>query len=248
MDSSHRQRHSQVSPVLILQFMDNDAPAYLGTWLDQRGISRDLRLATSSGGFPQGIEGYSALALLGGSMSANDDLPFLRTAQSLIEQAMQRDIPVLGHCLGGQLMARTLGARVAASPAPEVGWHPMQRIDSSSSREWLGDATTHEVFHWHYEAFDLPPGSQRLSWSEQCPNQAFVIGAHLGLQFHVEVDAAKIALWLTHRDDQYEQSQQLFETVHRAERIRRDTARCLAGQHLLADRIYRRWVQAAGVT
>lgn len=235
-----------MKPVLILQFMDNDAPAYLGTWLDQRGLSRDLRLATSSGGFPERIDGYSALALLGGGMSANDDLPFLRTAQSLIEQAMRVDIPVLGHCLGGQLMARTLGARVAASPAPEVGWHRMQRIDSSSSREWFGDATSHEVFHWHYEAFDLPVGTQRLSSSGQCPNQAFAVGPHLGLQFHVEVDAAKIALWLTHHDCQYEQAQQVFETVHRARRIRQDTARCLAGQHRLADRIYGRWVQAAG--
>jgi GMP synthase (glutamine-hydrolysing) len=234
-----------MNPVLILQFMDNDAPAYLGTWLDQRGITSDLRLAIASDGFPESIDGYSALALLGGGMSANDDLPFLRTAQRLIDQAMRVGIPVLGHCLGGQLMARTLGARVAASPMPEVGWHRMQRIDSSSSREWFGDADTHEVFHWHYEAFDLPAGSQRLSSSEQCPNQAFAIGPHLGLQFHVEVDAAKIVLWLTHHDRQYEQAQQVFKTVHGAERIRQDTARYLAGQRRLADRIYGRWAQAA---
>jgi GMP synthase-like glutamine amidotransferase len=236
-----------MNPVLILQFMENDAPAYLGTWLVQHGITSDLRLATAMGGFPERIDGYSALALLGGSMSANDDLPFLRSAQSLIEQAMQRDIPVLGHCLGGQLMARTLGARVDASPAPEVGWHRMQCVDSSSSRQWLGPAATHEVFHWHYEAFDLPAGSQRLAASEHCPNQAFAIGPHLGLQFHVEVDAAKVGLWLTHHDTQYEQAQHKFDTVHRAERIRRDTGRCLVEQHRLADRIYGRWTGAAGL-
>ena len=236
-----------MSPVLILQFMENDAPAYLGTWLVHRGIANDLRLATAVGGFPERIDGYAALALLGGSMSANDDLPFLRSAQSLIDQAMQRDIPVLGHCLGGQLMARTLGARVAASPAPEVGWHRMQCVDSSSSRQWLGFVATHEVFHWHYEAFDLPAGSQRLATSEHCPNQAFAIGPHLGLQFHVEVDAAKIELWLTHHDTQYEQAQREFDTVHRGERIRRDTSRCLVEQHRLADHIYGRWAGAAGL-
>ena len=236
-----------MNPVLILQFMDNDAPAYLGTWLRQRGITNDLRLPTSSGGFPERIDGYSALALLGGSMSANDDLPFLRTAQSLIGQAMQHNIPVLGHCLGGQLMARTLGARVAASPAPEVGWHRMQCIDSPLSRQWLGQAATHDVFHWHYEAFDLPVGSLRLAASEHCPNQAFAIGPHLGMQFHVEVDAAKIELWLTHRDDQYEQSQREFDTIHRRERVRRDTARCLAGQQQVADRIYAHWMGVAGL-
>ncbi len=236
-----------MNPVLILQFIDNDAPAYLGTWLAQRGITSDLRLATATGGFPERIDGYSALALLGGSMSANDDLPFLRSAQGLIDQAMQRDIPVLGHCLGGQLMARTLGARVAASPAPEVGWHRMQCVDSPSSRQWLGPAATHEVFHWHYEAFDLPPGALRLAASEHCPNQAFAIGPHLGLQFHVEVDAAKVESWLSHHDAQYAQAQHEFDTVHRAERIRRDTNRCLAEQQQLADRIYGCWARAAAL-
>ena len=234
-----------MKPVLILQFMANDAPAYLGTWLHQRGIASDLRLAASDSGFPERIDGYSALALLGGSMSANDDLPFLRTAQSLIDQAMRGDIPVLGHCLGGQLMARTLGARVAASPAPEVGWHRMRRIDFPLSSEWLGRETVHDVFHWHYEAFDLPPESQQLAASEHCPNQAFAVGPHLGLQFHVEVDAAKVELWLTHHDAQYEQSQLEFDTIHRPARIRHDTARYLGEQQRLADRIYGRWAALA---
>lgn len=236
-----------MSPVLILQFMENDAPAYLGTWLAEHGIASDLRLATASGGFPQRIDGYSALALLGGAMSANDDLPFLRTAQSLIDQAMQRDIPVLGHCLGGQLMARTLGARVAASPAPEVGWHRMDCVDSPLAHECLGQSGSCEVFHWHYEAFDLPTGAQRLAASEHCPNQAFAIGPHLGLQFHVEVDAAKIESWLSHHDTEYEQARREFDTVHDVERVRRDTTRCLGGQQRLADCIYGRWAGTSGL-
>ena len=233
-------------PVLILQFIDNDAPAYLGTWLARRGVASELRLATSSMGFPDRIEGYSALALLGGGMSANDDLPFLRTAQRLIEQAMQRDVPVLGHCLGGQLMARTLGAQVSASPYPEVGWHQIRCLDSAARNDWFGSAAVHEVFQWHYEAFDLPAGSQQLATSPQCPNQAFAIGTHLALQFHVEVDAAKVEAWLTERDALYEQAQSRSETVHRAQRIREDTARCLQAQQHLADSIYRRWAEAAG--
>ena len=234
-----------MNPVLILQFMENDAPAYLGTWLFQHGITSDLRLANASGGFPQRIDGYSALALLGGGMSANDDLPFLRSAQNLIDEAMQRDIPVLGHCLGGQLMARTLGARVAASPAPEVGWHRMECIDSQLTHEWLGQTASREVFQWHYEAFDLPKGAQRLAASEHCPNQAFAIGPHLGLQFHVEVDAAKIESWLVQHDAEYEKAQHEFDTVHGVERVRRDTTRCLGAQRRLADRIYRRWAGAS---
>jgi GMP synthase (glutamine-hydrolysing) len=227
--------------VLILQFMDIDGPAYLATWLARRAIPSDVRLATPSGGFPDCIDGYAALAVLGGAMSANDDLPFLRSAQALIEQAMQHNLPVLGHCLGGQLMARALGARVARSPAPEVGWHRMQCIDSPSSRDWLGPERTHDVFHWHYEAFDLPNGAQCLATSEACPNQTFSVGHHLAMQFHVEADAAKIELWLTRRDVEYDDAQHEHETVHSRERIRRDTARCLEAQMRLADRIYARW-------
>jgi len=229
--------------VLILQFMANDGPAYLGTWLARQGIACDVRLPGA--GFPDRIEGYAALALLGGSMSVNDDLPFLRAAKRLIDRAMQRNTPVLGHCLGGQLMARMLGARVAASPAPEVGWHRMECTDSPVVREWFGEAPAHAVFHWHYEAFDLPAGAQRLASSAACPNQAFAIGPHLALQFHVEVDAAKVERWLTDRDDEYDRAQRQHGTVHRRERIRQDTQQYLGHQTDLADRIYLRWATLA---
>ncbi|HEU5296874.1 MAG TPA: type 1 glutamine amidotransferase [Burkholderiaceae bacterium] len=234
-----------MSGVLILQFMEIDGPAYLRTWLARQGVASEVRLAGD--GFPARLDGYAALALLGGGMSVNDDLPFLRTAERLIDQAIQRDKPVLGHCLGGQLMARTLGARVAASPAPEVGWHPMRCVEAPAVRDWFGAAPTHTVFHWHYEAFDLPAGAQLLASSDACPNQAFAIGPHLGLQFHVEVDAAKVDLWLSHHDDEYDQAQRVHDTVHRRERIRRDTKQCLSEQMTLADRIYARWAGAAGL-
>jgi len=231
--------------VLILQFMDNDGPAYLGTWLATRRIASDVRLATA-GAFPDRIDGYAGLALLGGAMSANDDLPFLRAACELIEQAMKHDVPVIGHCLGGQLMARTLGARVAASPKPEVGWHRMDSIDTPSARDWFGPSTLPHVFHWHYEAFDIPTGAVRLASSPHCPNQAFAIGKHLGLQFHVEVDAAKVELWLSCPDPEYELAQRDQQTVHRPERIRQETQVHLGAQQRLADRIYRRWASSAG--
>jgi len=231
-----------MASVLILQFMDDDAPAYLGSWLRGRGITADVRLAEQGLGFPECIAGYSALALLGGAMSVNDDLPYLRTAQSLVAQAIAADVPVLGHCLGGQLMARTLGARVGASPAPEVGWHRMDAIDSSACRDWLGLEPSHRVFHWHYEAFDLPAGAVPLARSANCPHQAFAIGRHLAMQFHVEVDAAKLALWLTMTDAQYQQARQRFPTVHGVGRMRGDEAACLPAQQRLADRIYARWL------
>lgn len=236
-----------MAPVLILQFMKDDAPAYLGTWLHRRGINADVRLAEGGPAFPERIDGYSALALLGGSISVNDDLSYLRVAERLIGQAMEHDVPVLGHCLGGQLMARTLGARVAASPAPEIGWQRIACADVPQRQHWFGPEPVQQVFHWHYEAFDLPAGAVALASSPACRQQAFAIGPHLALQFHVEVDAAKVDLWLSQGEAAYLDAQRRHDSVHAEQRVHDDTLRHLAAQQRLADRIYESWLRPTGL-
>jgi GMP synthase (glutamine-hydrolysing) len=186
-----------MKPVLILQHMRHDGPAYLARWLADRGLAFDRRDAASGDAFPADMSAHGALAVLGGAMSANDPLPFLRDAERLILQAMQAGIPVIGHCLGGQLMARALGARVQASPAPEIGWQPLQVLDDPVAAQWFGPPAQHHVMHWHYESFELPPGARWLATSSACPHQAFSIGPHLGMQFHIEIDEAKFCLLYT---------------------------------------------------
>jgi GMP synthase-like glutamine amidotransferase len=237
-----------MAPVLILQFMADDGPAYLGTWLRQHGIAADLCLAGGSAAFPERIDGYRALALLGGGMSVNDDLPDLRTAERLIAQAMARDIPVLGHCLGGQLMARALGAKVGPSPAPEIGWQRIECADSPERHDWFGSDDVHHVFHWHYEAFDLPAAAVSLASSPACRHQAFAVGPHLAMQFHVEVDDAKVRLWLSQAEPAYLDAQRRHASVHGEQRVRDDNARYLRAQQRLADRIYSRWLRSTNVS
>jgi GMP synthase (glutamine-hydrolysing) len=232
-----------MAAVLILQFMNDDAPAHLGTWLRRRGIDAHVCLAEGSRAFPERIDGYRALALLGGSMSVNDDLAYLRNAERLIGQAMQRGVPVLGHCLGGQLMARTLGATVAASPAPEIGWQRIACADVPERQHWFGPDPVQHVFHWHYEAFGLPVGAVSLASSPACRHQAFTIGPHLALQFHVEVDAAKVRLWLSQGEAAYLEARRVHDSVHGEQRVRDDTRRYLAAQQRLADRIYQGWLR-----
>jgi len=234
-----------MAPVLILQFMADDGPAYLGTWLRKRGIAADVCLSEGGPAFPPHIDGYRALALLGSSVSVNDGFAYLRRAEQLIGQAMARDIPVLGHCLGGQLMARSLGATVGASPAPEIGWQRIECLDSPLSRAWLGPESDHHVFHWHYEAFDLPSQAVPLASSPACPHQAFAIGMHLALQFHVEIDDAKLRRWLAHAEPAYLEAQRHHASVHGEQRVRDDAARYLRAQQRLADRIYAHWLQPA---
>ncbi len=231
-----------MKPVLVLQHMDSDGPGYLATWLREQG--RPFEVFNSGAGqeFPASMDGFGALAVLGGEMSVNDPLPSLRRAEDLIRQSMSRGLPVIGHCLGGQLMATALGARVGDSPAPEIGWQRAVVHDHPQAREWFGDVDEVTVFHWHHEAFDLPPGAVALAGSAACAHQAFAIGPHLAMQFHVEVDADKLALWSASRDPHYLQLQQSCPTVQSGADMRAMAAPALAAQQALARRLYARWL------
>lgn len=233
-----------MKPVLILQHLDADGPAYLATWLQREAQPCEIFNAQAGQAFPADIAGYSALAVLGGEMSANDPLPALRDAERLILQAMDADVPVLGHCLGAQLMARALGAAVVDSPAPEIGWHRVQLLPHADAPRWFGDDDELTVFQWHYDAFELPAGARPLARSAACPYQAFSVGSHLAMQFHVELDEPKLIAWTTAHDERFFASAAV-PTVHGSAQMRRDTARHLAAQQRLADRIYARWMRFA---
>lgn len=228
--------------VLIRQNLTPDGPGYLGRWLIEHGVPFDVFNTAAGADYPARIDGYGALALLGGEMSANDDLPSLRQAERLIVQAIDADIPVIGHCLGGQLMARALGAPVQASPAPEIGWQSLRVADTPLARGWFGDAGTLTVYHWHHESFSLPRGAELLASSEACPNQAFALGRHLAMQFHVELDASKLAVWSASVDPGFVRMQRGYATVQSGATMRAQAVTALPAQQRLADRLYRHWL------
>lgn len=231
-----------MKPVLILQHLHEDGPAYLAQWLRERGVAVDLRNTEAGDAYPASIADHAALAILGGRMSANDPLPSLREAEHLVVDAIARGRPVLGHCLGGQLMARALGARVAASPAPEIGWQRIRVHRHDEAARWLGDDDELTVFQWHFEAFDLPPQAVALAASDACPHQAFAIGPHLALQFHVELDDEKLHRWAGELDPALADR---HASVQPEAAMRADAGVYLARQQALADRLYARWWQGA---
>ena len=235
-----------MKPVLVLQHLPDDGPAFLATWLAAKGRALELRHTTAGDAYPERIDGFGALAVLGGEWGANDERPSLRQAEHLIRQAVACGVPVLGHCLGGQLMARALGAAVGRSPAPERGWHAVQRQHTALAREWLGDGPAEPVlFQWHRDAFALPPGAESLAHNAACPHQAFALGPHLAMQFHVEVDEAKLQAWAAEAEAEAP-APATPPGWHGAERLRQDTARHLAASQALAARIYARWLRFAG--
>lgn len=229
--------------VLVLQHTEESSPAYLAKWLNKNGIRWDVRCTALCEHFPSSAEGYDGIAVLGGEWSANDDRPSLRQAEVLIREADARGIPVIGHCLGGQLMARAFGGKVGKSPQPEVGWLPIGIARSPSSEDWFGNVTTATVYQWHYESFvELPPGAELVATSPGCPHQAFVYGQHLAMQFHIEIDIENIDLWTRMPDETYEQAlRDKVPTVHSREIQLAATRTDMAGSEALADSIYSAW-------
>jgi GMP synthase-like glutamine amidotransferase len=148
-------------------------------------------------GEPLPSESHSGLIIMGGPMSANDDLPGLKDELALIERALHDDVPILGICLGSQLIAKALGAKIFRNAELEIGWEPVWLTDAAKNDAVLGGVPSPETFfHWHGETFDLPAGAEWLAYSEKCRHQAFRYGGKVyGLQFHPEITPEMIDDW-----------------------------------------------------
>lgn len=231
-----------VKPVLILQHQTPERPAYLATWLNRQGIQYETRNAGTGELFPSSIAPYSALAVMGGSMSSNDPLLSNRQAEILILQAVLNNIPTIGHCLGGQLMTRALGGTIGLSPQPEIGWQPITYENNELVKHWFGPNPTPTVIQWHYEAFTIPTGATRLAGSQACPNQAWSFGPHLAMQFHIEMDAEKARWWANDEDPGWAEARAQYDTVQDSEGILLGLEPWLAHHQRTADHVYSAWL------
>ena len=171
-------------------------------------------------------------------MSVNDNLTWIADELSLIRQADERGMAVLGHCLGGQLIAKALGARIYPNTVREIGWHEVSQCAADSP--WLaGLPARFEAFHWHGETFDLPPGAIHLLRSTWCRHQAFARGSMLALQCHVEMTAAMVKEWADLYRDQLAESDggvQSYDLITAA------LAPRAARLNAIADRLYDTWL------
>lgn len=137
-------------------------------------------------------------------MSVNDPLPWIEPVCALIRDAVEKSIPVIGHCLGGQLISKALGGSVVRNPTKEIGWGRVCGEDHDLARHWLGQhaGKSATVFQWHGETFTLPTGATRLFSSAHCANQMFALGPHLAMQCHVEMTPEMIATWCSQWADE----------------------------------------------
>jgi GMP synthase-like glutamine amidotransferase len=184
-----------MKPIAIFRHAETEGPGYLATFLDEQRIPWQLIKIDQGEPLPTSILAYSGMVLMGGPMSVNDDLPWISPLLSLIQQAVDADIPVLGHCLGGQLISKALGGVVTKNAVKEIGWGEVIVSKNDTARHWFGDMQSFNGFHWHGETFSLPAGAAHLLASQYCENQAYAIGKHLAFQCHIEMTAEMVRSW-----------------------------------------------------
>ncbi len=184
-----------MKPVAIFRHARTEGPGYFAIFLDAHRVPHRLVKVDAGEPVPADPREFSGLAFMGGPMSVNDELPWIPPALELVNKAADADVPVLGHCLGGQLMAKALGGKVARNSVKEIGWGAVTVEDSAAAREWFGATREFSGFHWHGETFTIPPKATRIAGSAYCANQAFVLGKHLGMQCHVEMTRELIGAW-----------------------------------------------------
>jgi len=181
-----------MSNVLLVQNTRVEGSGYLGELLTDDGFDI-TSINAKHESLPE--NNFSLVVILGAPESANDDLPYLKAEQQLIKNSVERNIPVLGICLGSQLIAKTFGAKIYHGTRKEIGFYSDLKISSNSSL-FSGFKNPFTVFHWHGDTFDLPEDAVRLASSKYYENQAFQYKSAVGLQFHLEVNETMVNLWL----------------------------------------------------
>ena len=232
--------------ILIFRHFPTEGPGYFAEFLDRRGIRHRTIKVDQGEPVPESIADIPGIVFMGGPMSVNDPLPWIPKVLHLIRQAVAKNVPVLGHCLGSQLMSKALGGRVRRHRVKEIGWLPVQAVDSPVASKWLrGLPPRFEAFHWHGETFSLPPGASHILRSRYCRNQGFVIGNSLALQCHIEMTPDMVRTWAEAGEREIAQAQPSISVQRRARLLQSLHARNQR-LHRVADVFYEQWIKGLG--
>ncbi|MHB8437694.1 MAG: type 1 glutamine amidotransferase [Acidimicrobiales bacterium] len=196
---------------VVVQHLEPEKPYLIADALRRHDVQVDVCRVDRGDGVPADMSGLDALVVMGGPMSAASDHGFpSRLAElALLEDALDSELPVLGVCLGAQMLAAASGAAVYRGEAgPEIGWAPVFTTTAAAGDPLFEDAPrSMTVLHWHGETFDLPEGAVHLASSDRYEHQAFRVGeAAWGLQFHIEVDAEAVSAFVQAFGDEAERS------------------------------------------
>jgi GMP synthase-like glutamine amidotransferase len=227
--------------VVICCFAPHEGPGYFATYLRRQSIASSIVKPFLGERLPA-LEAIAGLAMMGGPMSANDDLPWIDPMLRLINDCVVAHIPVIGHCLGGQLLARALGAPVTRNAVKEIGWARVAIEDKAAAGQW-GPTEPFESYHWHGETFAIPARGTRIWSSEHCQNQAFVWGKHIGMQCHIEITEDMIDDWCQSGAAEIESNRFRSPAVQTPQEMRQNLTEKLEALRRVADSVYERWTR-----
>ncbi|MCU7873738.1 MAG: type 1 glutamine amidotransferase [Candidatus Thiodiazotropha sp. (ex Lucinoma borealis)] len=230
-----------MKPIRIFRHLVCQHPGYLGEYLQQRAIPWEMVCIDEEHPVPQQTDDVSAMVFMGAGVSVNDPLPWLEGELQLIRKAFDRDVPVMGVCFGAQLMSKALGGVISRGEGMEIGWHPVQKLAINDPQGWLdGIPDQFNAFHWHADTYTLPTQSQHLLRSECFDQQGFVMGDHIGMQFHLEMTREMVENWI----ERYGSDLLLDSACSQsAQMIFKSLDQHMEQLHKISDLIYGRWLQ-----
>jgi GMP synthase (glutamine-hydrolysing) len=212
--------------VLIIKNIQTEGPGTIEQFLLQEDIPFRI-VELGLGQIPPSLESYDTLIILGGPMGVYEieNHPHLMAGSRIMREAINRDLKILGICLGSQMLAHCLGAHVYPGPEKEIGWHHIELTGDGLKDSFMRKLAVHPgvgdfwrkftVFHWHGDTFDLPPGATLLASSVRYKNQAFRFGNKIyGFQFHVEVTKEMISQWfqgMPHINKMIQETEKIFD-------------------------------------
>jgi GMP synthase-like glutamine amidotransferase len=231
-----------VKSIIICRFAPTEGPGYFGAYLTARRIAWRIVKVDEGESLPHARH-IAGLAMMGGPMSVNDDLPWIPKVLGLIRESIEADVPVIGHCLGGQLLAKALGAPVTRNPVKEIGWGEIDVVNEAVASRWA-PAPRFLSYHWHGETFGIPDAAVHLWSSAHCANQAFEFrGKHLGMQCHIEMTSEMMDTWCETGAREIEENVGVSPAVQTPADMRENLPARIEALHRVADRVYERWLE-----
>ena len=230
-----------MKPVRIFRHVTCKGPGYLGNVLDNYNVPYEMICIDDGIVVPQAIDTISGLVFMGGFMNVTDPLQWIEEEKALIRRALDKKIPVMGICLGGQLMSAALGGEILHDSNMEIGWHKLVPESAHSQNEWLQDLPEEFTpFHWHADSFSIPEGATVLLHSQCRKNQAFAIGNSIAMQFHLEMTEDMIRDWVRLYPGDLEQG---HSCAQKGDEIIKNLQQKIDALHHCADILYGNWIK-----
>ena len=229
-----------MKPILIFRHVTCEGPGYLGTFLKRNNIPYEIICIDEGSTVPQNLDAVSGLVFMGGSMNVTDSLEWMNDEQNLIRRAIDKNIPVMGNCLGAQLMAAALGGEITHDDNMEIGWHQVEPDINNADNEWLRELPENFTpFHWHADTFSIPRNAAVLLHSKCRMNQAFTIKNSIALQFHLEMTTEMVEEWVRLFKEDLESGQPCTQNSHD---ILLNLENKIEELHRCADIFYSKWI------